>query len=287
MANEQRRQLASETMGARIISPKIMGVVNVTPDSFSDGGRFDSPQAAIGHALQLAGDGADILDIGGESTRPGAEPVSIEEELRRVMPVIEGLAGKTKASLSIDTRKPDVARAAVAAGASIWNDVSALTFDDASVAIAAEFDCDIVLMHAQGDPRTMQQDPSYTDVVHEVLGFLAARIELCAAAGIDRARLIVDPGIGFGKFADHNLALIANLEKFQRLGCPVLLGASRKRFISALDRQGSADQRLGGSLAAVLAGFARGAAVFRVHDVAETRQALKIAQMIDAALENP
>ncbi len=264
-----------------------MGVVNVTPDSFSDGGRFDGPQAAIKYGLRLVEDGADSLDIGGESTRPGAEAVSIEEELHRVTPVIEGLTSKTQAALSIDTRKPEVARAAVAAGASIWNDVSALTLDGASVATAAELDCDIVLMHAQGEPRTMQHDPSYTDVVHEVLGFLAARIEVCAAAGIGRARLIIDPGIGFGKSADHNLALIANLEQFQRLGCPVLLGASRKRFISALDRDGSADQRLGGSLAAVLAGYARGARIFRVHDVAETRQALKIAQAIAAAMENP
>lgn len=264
-----------------------MGIVNVTPDSFSDGGRLDGPAAAIRHALQLAEDGADILDIGGESTRPGAAPVSMEEELRRVMPVIEGLAGNTKATLSIDTRKPEVARAALAGGASIWNDVSALTYDDASVATAADLDCSVVLMHAQGDPRTMQQDPSYTDVVHEVIGFLAARIELCVAVGINRARLIVDPGIGFGKSTVHNLALIANLEKFQRLGCPVLLGASRKRFISVLDRQTPADQRLGGSLAAVLAGYAHGAAVFRVHDVTQTRQALTIAQAITGAIENP
>ncbi len=286
MPNEKSLQ-APKIMAPHIMGPHIMGIVNVTPDSFSDGGRFDGPQAAIDHGLQLVEDGADSLDIGGESTRPGAEAVSTEEELRRVMPVIEGLASKTQAALSIDTRKPEVARAAAAAGAVIWNDVSALTFDDASVATAAALDCDIVLMHAQGAPHTMQQDPSYTDVVHEVIGFLAARIELCAAAGIDRARLIVDPGIGFGKSADHNLALIANLEKFQRLGCPVLLGASRKRFISALDRQGPADQRLGGSLAAVLAGFARGVRIFRVHDVAETRQALKIAQAIAAAMENP
>jgi dihydropteroate synthase len=269
------------------MAPKIMGIVNVTPDSFSDGGRFDGPQAAINHALQLVEDGADILDIGGESTRPGAEPVSVEEELRRVMPVFEGLAGKTKAALSIDTRKPEVARAAVAAGASIWNDVSALTYDDASVATAAALDCSIVLMHVQGAPRTMQQGPSYTDVVQEVLGFLAARIEVCVAAGIDHTRLIVDPGIGFGKTADHNLALIANLDKFQQLGCPVLLGASRKRFISVLDRQVPAEQRLGGSLATVLAGFAHGAAIFRVHDVSQTRQALIIAQGIAGAIENP
>jgi len=264
-----------------------MGVVNVTPDSFSDGGKFTDPEAAIAHALQLAEDGAEILDIGGESTRPGAEPVSVDDELSRVVPVIEGLAGKTEAVLSIDTRKADVARTAVAAGASVWNDVSALMHEDASVETAADLDCGIVLMHAQGDPRTMQQDPSYTDVVSEVMAFLAARIELCAAAGIDRERLIVDPGIGFGKTVKHNLALLAGMDKFQALGCPVLLGASRKRFIAALDRAGPADSRLGGSLAAALAGFSRGVQIFRVHDVAETRQALKIAHAIAGAMENP
>ncbi len=269
------------------MGPKIMGIVNVTPDSFSDGGKFVNPEAAIARAVQLVEDGADILDIGGESTRPGAEPVSAGDELSRVMPVIEGLAGKTKAALSIDTRKADVARAAVAAGASVWNDVSALMHEEASVETAAALDCGIVLMHAQGDPHSMQQDPSYTDVVSEVMAFLAARIELCAAAGIDRERLIVDPGIGFGKTVTHNLALLAGLERFQALGRPVLLGASRKRFIAALDRAGPADSRLSGSLAAALAGFSRGVQIFRVHDVAETRQALKIAHAIAGAMENP
>lgn len=260
----------------------IMGVVNVTPDSFSDGGRFYSASAAIDHAMALVEDGAHILDIGGESTRPGAEPVAPGEELDRVLPVIEALSGKTPAALSIDTRNACVAQAAIAAGASIWNDISALSHNDESIKIATSLGCDIVLMHAQGDPRTMQDDPVYEDVVTEVLAFLAGRIELAVAAGIDRTKIIADPGIGFGKTLQHNLALLAALERFQALNVPVLLGASRKRFIAALDRPGPAAERRGGSIAAVLAGYARGAQIFRVHDVAETRQALKIAQAIES-----
>lgn len=259
-----------------------MGVVNVTPDSFSDGGLFADPAAAVAHGLKLAEEGADILDIGGESTRPGAKPVSLDEELGRVMPVIEGLAGKTGAALSIDTRNPKVARAAVAAGCSVWNDVSALTYADDSVETAAALGCRIVLMHAQGDPRTMQDDPRYDDVVAEVTAFLAARIEVCVAAGIAREKLVVDPGIGFGKRIEHNLALIAGLDRLKSLGCPVLLGASRKRFIASVDRDNPAGERLGGSIAAALTGRARGASIVRVHDVAATRQALNIA----AAIEN-
>ena len=265
--------------------PLIMGVVNVTPDSFSDGGDFFDAERAVTHAVNLAEDGADILDIGGESTRPGAAPVGVDEELRRVIPVIEKLRGKTKARISIDTRKPEVAREAVSLGVSIWNDVSALTYSSESLTTAAAMDCDIVLMHAQGDPRTMQDNPSYTDVVIEVCAYLAARIEACKAAGIDTARLIADPGIGFGKSLAHNLSLLANLDQLAALGAPVLLGASRKRFISALDKAAPADQRLGGSIAAVLAGYARGASIFRVHDVAETRQALKIAAAIAQTVE--
>jgi len=274
----------------RISDPKIMGVVNVTPDSFSDGGRYAGAKAAIDHALRLADEGAHILDIGAESTRPGAEAVCVDEELRRVMPVIEGLAGKTDAVLSIDTRKPEVVRAAVGAGAAIWNDVSALAYDGASIETAVALQCRIVLMHAQGDPCIMQDNPHYEDVVAEVLAFLAARIELCVAAGVERSKLIVDPGIGFGKTLAHNLALIASLERFRVLDCPVLLGASRKRFISMLDGACPADERLGGSIASVLAGYHRGASIFRVHDVAATRQALKTANAIGGAIgaiDNP
>ena len=263
----------------------IMGVVNVTPDSFSDGGRHNDPLEAIEHALQLAEDGAHILDVGGESTRPGAAPVSVDEELTRVMPVIEGLVGKTSAALSIDTRKSSVAKAAIAAGAAIWNDVSAFSYDEESLATAAALNCDVVLMHAQGDPRTMQDNPCYTDVIMEVIAFLAARIELCKGVGIEPSRIIVDPGIGFGKALDHNLALLANLDRLKTLGAPVLLGASRKRFIAALDREGPAEARLGGSLAAVLTGYRQGVGIFRVHDVVETRQALNVAKAVDAAME--
>ena len=260
-----------------------MGVVNVTPDSFSDGGQFKTQSQAVDHALRLIEEGADIIDIGGESTRPGATPVSVEEELARVMPVVEKLSGKTGAVISIDTRRSSVAREAIAAGAAIWNDVSALSFCDDSVETAAAIDCHVVLMHAQGDPRTMQDDPSYKDVVTEILAYLAGRIELCVAAGIDRVRIIADPGIGFGKTLDHNLALIGNLDRFHVLEVPILLGASRKRFIAALDRTGPAADRLGGSIAAILAGYARGAEIFRVHDVAAARQALNIAKAIETA----
>jgi dihydropteroate synthase len=258
-----------------------MGVVNVTQDSFSDGGAFLDPAHAIEHGLKLVEEGAAILDVGGESTRPGADVVSVETELARVLPVIKGLAAQTAAVISIDTRKALVARACVEAGASIWNDVSALTYSDESLAVAAALDCRVVLMHAQGEPKTMQDDPRYDNVVEEVLGDLSARISACEAAGVARARLIADPGIGFGKTLAHNLALIGNLNRFASLGVPVLLGASRKRFIAALDRLGPPPARLGGSIAAALAGAARGASIIRVHDVAATRQALAVADAIE------
>lgn len=261
----------------------LMGIVNVTPDSFSDGGRYLGEEAAIAHALLLMEEGAHILDIGGESTRPGAAPVSEQEEMERVLPVIEALAGKLPEGvrLSIDTRKPAVAEAAVKAGAHIWNDVTALTFDERSVETAARLGVPVILMHAKGEPGTMQDDPQYTDVVGEVHDYLAARIETCEAAGMPRTHLIADPGIGFGKTLEHNLALIAHLDRLTDLGCEILLGASRKRFIAALDRDGEADNRLGGSLAAVMAGYRRGARWFRVHDVAATRQALAVTMAIE------
>jgi dihydropteroate synthase len=260
-----------------------MGVVNVTPDSFSDGGSFLEPARAVEHALRLVEEGAAILDIGGESTRPGAEPTPEGEELSRVLPVVKALAAQTAAAISIDTRKPYVARAAVEAGASIWNDVSALTHTDESLDVAASLSCRVVLMHSQGEPKTMQLDPRYADVVEEVLIDLAARIRACERAGIDKSRLIVDPGIGFGKTLAHNLSLIAHLDRFSALGAPVLLGASRKRFIAALDRQTPASARLGGSIAAAIAGTARGVAILRVHDVAATRQAISVFSAIDSA----
>jgi dihydropteroate synthase len=253
-----------------------MGVVNVTPDSFSDGGAFIDPSKAIDQALRLVEDGAAIIDVGGESTRPGSDPLDQASELARVLPVIRGLSVQTAAAISIDTRKPAVARAAIDAGASIWNDVSALTFAPESLGVAASLSCQIALMHAQGDPKTMQDHPRYGDVVAEVTEYLTSRIAAAEDAGIDRSRLIIDPGVGFGKTPAHNLELIAGLPAIAALGPPVLLGASRKRFIAALDRQGPASGRLGGSIAAALAGADRGAAILRVHDVAATRQALAI-----------
>ncbi|WOI54246.1 dihydropteroate synthase [Parvularcula sp. LCG005] len=261
----------------------LMGIVNVTPDSFSDGGRFHHADRAIAHGLTLAEEGAHVLDIGGESTRPGAATVDINEELSRVIPVIEGLASRTECLISIDTRKPEVARAAVAAGAGLWNDVTALTYSPDSLGVAAELGVQVCLMHAQGTPETMQDKPVYADVVAEVVDYLSDRIVACAGAGISRERLIVDPGIGFGKTLAHNLALLAHLDRLSSLNCPVLLGASRKRFIAALDREGDAIERLGGSIAAVLAGRQKGASWFRVHDVAATRQALAVAGAIAAA----
>ncbi|MBI1393176.1 MAG: dihydropteroate synthase [Alphaproteobacteria bacterium] len=252
-----------------------MAILNVTPDSFSDGGRYSDPQKAAEAALRLVDDGADIIDVGGESTRPGAEPVSTDQELGRVIPVIEAIRARIAAPISIDTRKPEVARLAIAAGASIWNDVSALTCSAESPDLAARLGCDVVLMHAQGDPQTMQRAPSYSDVVGEVHDFLEARVTACLAAGIARERIYVDPGIGFGKTLEHNLALLRALPRFKAIA-PVLLGASRKRFIAGLDRDVAPTDRIGGSIAAALAGAAAGVAVVRVHDVAETRQALAV-----------
>ncbi len=255
-----------------------MGVINVTPDSFSDGGRFDDLSSAILQARQLIADGADILDIGGESTRPRAEPVSEAVELDRVVPLIRAIRSASSISISVDTMKPAVARAAVGAGATMWNDVSALRHAPDSLATAAELGCDVVLMHMQGEPQTMQAEPHYDDVVVEVAAFLGARADAALAAGVARDRIWVDPGIGFGKYTTrHNLPLLAGLNRIVALGFPVLLGVSRKSFIGALDSGGqSADQRLGGSIAGALAGVAAGVSAVRVHDVRETAQALNV-----------
>jgi dihydropteroate synthase len=261
--------------GLALERPLIMGVVNVTPDSFSDGGRYLAADAAIAHALRLEAEGADILDIGAESTRPGAEPVDLAEELRRVMPVIEAVAPQVRAPLSIDTRKAEVMRRAAQAGAALINDVSALTHDPGALQVAAEAGLPVVLMHAQGDPRTMQDDPHYADVVLDVYDWLGARIDACERAGIPRSRLIVDPGIGFGKTLAHNLALLGASSIFHGLGCAVLLGASRKSFIGTLTGA-DVEDRLPGSLAAALLAAGQGVQVLRVHDVAPTRQALAV-----------
>lgn len=257
--------------------PLVMGVVNATPDSFSDGGRFLEPEAALRHARRLVAEGVDILDIGGESTRPGAEPVDESEEIARTVPLIAAIRAESAIPISIDTMKPDVARAAVAAGATMWNDVSALRFSPDAPAIAAGLGCEVVLMHMLGEPRTMQQDPRYDDVVAEVEAFLLERAAVAEAAGVDRGKIWLDPGIGFGKTVEHNLALLRALPRLCGHGYRVLLGASRKRFIAALDPSATdAADRLGGSLAAHLHGARAGVAAVRVHDVRETVQALTV-----------
>lgn len=261
--------------GLALDRPRLMGVVNVTPDSFSDGGRYLATDAAVAHGLRLEAEGADILDIGGESTRPDAEPLGIEDECQRVLPVIEGLARRALVPLSIDTRNAEVMRRAAQSGARIINDVSALAHDPQSLEVAAASGLPVVLMHAQGDPRTMQRNPVYDDVVLDVYDALEVRIEACEKAGIPRERLIVDPGIGFGKTLAHNLALLGALSIFHGLGCTVLLGASRKSFIGKLTGA-LADDRLPGSLAAALLGAVQGVQIVRVHDVAATRQALAV-----------
>ncbi|MFT3896637.1 MAG: dihydropteroate synthase [Thermomonas sp.] len=255
--------------------PRVMGIVNVTPDSFADGGEHATVEAAIAHGLKLAGEGAAILDIGGESTRPGADDVSLEEELRRTIPVIEALAKRISIPISIDTSKPEVMRAAVAAGAGMVNDVYALRRDGALDA-AAELGVPVVLMHMQGEPRTMQANPRYDDVVADVHRFLAERIFAAEMAGIAKKNIVVDPGFGFGKNASHNLQLLAQLRRFTELGVPVLAGLSRKKTIGELTGRDEPRERVFGSVAAHLVAAQNGAAILRVHDVAATVDALKV-----------
>jgi dihydropteroate synthase len=258
--------------------PKLMGVVNVTPDSFSDGGLYLDPEAAIAHGEELARAGAVILDVGGESTRPGAEEVSLEEELRRVEPVIAGLAGG-EAAISVDTSKAVVAEVALDAGATIVNDVTALRGDPEMAALCAERDAIVVLMHMLGTPRTMQGEPRYDDVVDEVKAFLAERVEAATAAGVGEERIWLDPGIGFGKTVEHNLTLLRRLGELRELGRPLVVGASRKSFIGKVDGS-DAGERLGGTIASSVLAAAEGAEVLRVHDVAEVGQAMAVANAI-------
>jgi len=260
--------------------PLLMGVVNVTPDSFHDGGRFAATDDAIAHGRRLAEEGADILDLGGESTRPGAQPVPADEELRRVLPVLEGLRG-SGVPVSVDTRQPTVMRAVLAAGAAMINDVSALRAPGALEAVAGT-DASVCLMHMQGEPRTMQQAPRYADVVGEVTAFLQARIEACIAAGIDRGRILVDPGFGFGKRLEDNLALARALPGLAALA-PVLVGLSRKSMIGAMTVRAASADRLAGSITAALWSAVHGAAVLRVHDVAATRDALAVWRQLEGA----
>jgi dihydropteroate synthase len=262
-------------MQADVRDPVVMGVVNVTPDSFSDGGAWPDPQAAVAHGRRLAAEGADILDIGGESTRPGAEPVGEAEELRRVVPVLEGLAGGA-ARLSIDTSKAAVAAAALQAGATIVNDVTALRGDPAMAGTVAGAGCDVCLMHMLGEPRTMQRDPRYGDVVDDVKAFLAQRLEHAVRSGIAEERIWLDPGIGFGKTIDHNLELLRRLGEIVALGRPVVVGTSRKSFLGTITGRGPGD-RVAATIATNVLALAAGARIFRVHDVAEARDALLVA----------
>jgi len=255
--------------------PQVMGIVNVTPDSFSDGAVHDTPEAAIAHALRLVDEGADLLDIGGESTRPGADDVSLDEELRRVIPVIEQLAARVRVPISIDTYKPEVMRAAVGAGAGMINDVYGLRRDGA-LETAAALDVPVVIMHMQGEPRSMQAAPDYDDVVGEVHRFLTERIFAAEMAGIPKKRIVIDPGFGFGKDTAHNLSLLAQFERFTQLGVPVLAGLSRKRSIGQLTGREAPADRVAGSVAAHLIAAQRGAAIVRAHDVAATVDALKV-----------
>ena len=261
--------------GLTLDEPRIMGIVNVTPDSFSDGGETFQRDDALARGRAMIAAGADILDIGGESTRPGADPVDPDEEIARVVPVIEVLSAEG-ALVSIDTRRTAVMRAAIAAGAKIVNDVTALTGDEGSMAVVAEAGVDVILMHMQGEPRNMQANPTYDDVVADVRIFLATLVGACADVGIPKERVAVDPGLGFGKTLEHNLELIHHIDAFQDLAAAVAIGASRKSFIGRLSGVDEAADRMAGSISAVLAARSRGAQIFRVHDVAETRQALEV-----------
>ena len=267
--------------GLALDRPRLMGILNVTPDSFSDGGQFLGAEAAVAQARAMA-DGAEIIDIGGESTRPGAAEVPVGEEIARTAPVIRALRdGGLTAPLSIDTRKAPVAEAALAAGATIVNDVSAFDFDPTLGPLVAQTGAPVVLMHAQGVPATMQDNPLYGDVLLDVYDALAVRLSRAEALGIDRDRIVLDPGIGFGKTQGHNLALLRGLSLFHGLGCAILLGTSRKRFIGSIGQAPDPQDRAPGSIATALAGVAQGVQIVRAHDVAETRQALRLWQALN------
>ncbi|MFT4715912.1 MAG: dihydropteroate synthase [Paracoccaceae bacterium] len=269
----------ADICGISLDRPRLMGVLNVTPDSFSDGGRFDTKAAAILQAQSLLAEDADVLDIGGESTRPGSDVIDPTVEIERTAPVIAALRANGNATpISIDTRKAVVAQAAIGAGAGLINDVSAFSFDAKMVEVARHSGAAICLMHASGDPKTMQKDPQYDDVLLDVYDYLASRIAFCLENGIDKNRIMIDPGIGFGKTQAHNLALIRGISLFHGLGCAVLLGVSRKRFIGTIGDEPVADRRLPGSIALGLEGLRQGVQMLRVHDIRETRQALALWQ---------
>ncbi len=269
--------------GLDMSAPRLMGILNVTPDSFSDGGQFNAPDAALRRALAMQAEGADMIDIGGESTRPGAAEVGIAEETARTVPVIAAIRAQSDVPISIDTRKSVVADAALRAGASLVNDVAAFDFDPALAEVTAAAGMPVCLMHAKGTPATMQNDPTYDDVLLDVYDFLAERIAVAEAAGIARAQIVIDPGIGFGKTVEHNLILLRGIAIFHALGCPVLLGASRKRFIEVIGGGEGAGDRVSGSVAAALFAARRGVQILRVHDIFATRQALDLEWAIGGA----
>lgn len=273
---EERQSIASLPMDR----PHIMGILNVTPDSFSDGGQHNDPSEAVERARSMVRQGATLIDIGGESTRPGAVEVPVEEEIQRTAPVISALAQVMAVPISIDTRKASVAAAALKAGAALVNDVAGFTFDPALAPLCASASAPVCVMHAQGDPATMQDDPVYDNVLLDVYDFLERQIGFLTGLGIPRSRIIVDPGIGFGKTMAHNLALLARLSLFHTLGCPVLLGASRKGFIRQIGNAPDPNNRIGGSVAVALEGIAQGIQIVRVHDVEDTRQALHLWQAV-------
>jgi dihydropteroate synthase len=280
-----RTKAASNTPGAGTRpwnpGPVVVGILNVTPDSFSDGGNFIDPEAAAGHAASMLDEGAGIIDVGGESTRPGSDPVSQEEEARRVVPVIERIiAAPPGAVISVDTYRSATAAAALDAGATIVNDVSALRGDPRMASLVAEAGCPVILMHMQGEPKTMQREPRYSDVVREVKDFLLSRAEHAVATGVSQKNIIVDPGIGFGKTVDHNLALLRNLEAVVDLGFPVLVGASRKRFIGSITGVEEAADRVFGTVATTVLAYEKGATLFRVHDVRANSEALTVAEAV-------
>lgn len=262
--------------GLSMDTPRIMGILNVTPDSFSDGGKFDRVQTSVPHAQSMISDGADILDIGGESTRPGAEEVEVEDEIARTAPVIAAIRAASNVPISIDTRKSAVAKSAVDAGATMINDVSGFEFDAEMPEFVAGCDLPVCLMHAQGAPESMQQNPSYNDVLLDVYDVLNEKVERAVALGISRSRIIVDPGIGFGKTLEHNLNLLSGISLFHSLGCTILLGVSRKRFIGTIANEPNASDRTAGSIAIGMLAISQGVQILRVHDVAETRQALSL-----------
>ncbi|MDX8348406.1 dihydropteroate synthase [Cognatiyoonia sp. IB215446] len=273
----------ADIAGLSLDRPRLMGILNVTPDSFSDGGRFNDRDAAIAQAQKMRADGANIIDVGGESTRPGASEVPVDEEIARTAPVISAIRAQSDVPISIDTRKASVAQAAIEAGAGLINDVAAFTFDPDLARVTADAGLPVCLMHAQGDPQTMQDDPRYHDVLLDVYDFLAARVAAAEAAGIPRDQIIVDPGIGFGKTVEHNLALLRGIALFHSLGCPILLGASRKRFIGVIGGGEAATDRVNGSIAVALHAARQGVQFLRVHDIFATKQALDLEWAINGA----